>query len=176
MWHGEIQLLQMLAMWKISKVKIHSTHRCDQIAFIADLYPILRATADKISLKPLTQFWINGSHERVSCFHSVTHLNKKILRKRWNNIAEILLLWVWMCEVTLRFFVPFFKLWYLSWSLTAECCKGLSYAPEVQCVPSSCRLMLQRAKLHVRSITSKELCDHKCTFFFMWRISYIVRL
>jgi hypothetical protein len=146
----------MLAMWKISKVKIHNTHRCDQIAFTADLYSILRATADKISLKALTQFWITDSHERVSCFPCVTHL-KKILRVGWNNIAEVLL-WVWMCEVTYYvFFVPFFKLRYLSWSWTTECCKGLSYTLEVRCVPSSCRLMLQGAKLHVRSIPSKEL-------------------
>ena len=141
-------------------MKIHSTYCCDQIALTTDLYSILRATADKISLKPLTQFWITGSHERVSCFPSVSHLNKKILRMGWNNIAEIPLLWAWMCEVTYYVFsFPF-----LSSNISREvwlqnAVRVLSYTSEVQCVPSVCRFMLHRAKLQIRSIIFKHSED-----------------
>lgn len=127
-------------MWKISKVKFHNTHGCDQISFATDLYSILRATADRISLKLLTQFWITGSHERVGCFPSVSLPQQKILRMGWNNIAEIPLLLAWMCEVTYYVFsFSFFKLWYLSWSLTTECCKGLFLRPR----RSMCAIFLQ---------------------------------
>lgn len=112
-----------MAMWKISKVKIHRTHCCEQIAFATDLHSILRAWADKISLKPLTQFWITGSHERVSCFPSLSHLYKKYWE--WDGI--ILLKFLFCGSECVRwhitFFVPFFKLWYISRSLTTECFK-----------------------------------------------------
>ena len=159
-WHGEIQLLQLVAMWKISKVRIHSTHCCDQIAFTTDLYSILRATADKISLKPLTQFWITGSHERVSCFPSVSHLNKKY--REWDGI--ILLKFVFCGRECVKWHIRFFSFPFLSSDISREvwlqnAVRVLSYTPEVHCVPSSCRLMLHRPKLQIRSITFKNSED-----------------
>lgn len=127
-------------MWKISKVKIHITHCCYQIAFATDLYSISRATADKISLKPLTQFWITGSHERVSCFPSVSHLGKKYWE--WDGIILLKFLFCGRECVKwhIRFFsVPFFKLRYLSWSLTTECCKDPFLYPS----SSKCAIFLQ---------------------------------
>jgi hypothetical protein len=59
---------------------------------------VLRATADKVLLKSLTQFCITGCYERPSWFLSLPSLKKMLMVGQSN--AQLHSVWMWMCEVT----------------------------------------------------------------------------
>jgi hypothetical protein len=108
--------------------------------------------------------WPSSELPAVMSEWVASHLWPTSTKKYWEWDGIILLKFLFCGRECVNWHITFFSFPFLSSDISREvwlqnAVRVLSSTPEVQCVPSFCRLMLHRTKLHIRYITFKNSED-----------------